>query len=457
MERALSIIIDLGLMTEDESSKYRWEIMNFWDNGKMNFNRMDLVIDIFFPFTSSRSGMEYVGNRNLSVNTLLCGKYNSERLEIAKIIGEYNFKIISKTRTWEFLDNGYLVNKIYVKLDGLLINIESEINSEKRNFKLWRTSGLWRLLDVVDEKGELRIFKGYHDYVQQSMIHCELQNFINMNIDNIPYHYNTVRIGNKRFRCLTLLSELQTVYDNRIHELTRELEDEDRIVVMKPFWDLQTTMVCGMKSKDYTYSPKKKIAEFSEILKKYYDVDGNDCIGNYSQILNKLVFNGSLNRVKLTTIRPASQSEEGPQDVYLYYTYSQIQVKKSRHTFSNRIRRVSNAISNQTSVSPFLITPIDVSITCYGLYSKYIPSGIFVCKNYDYISQSHISELQNQISDISIYIGDRHDPTLFPFSEVDLKLECPTLGGTRKKYKKKTNKRYDRKKIRAFRRIRTSP
>ena len=433
VERALGIIIDLGLITENESSKYRWEIMNFWDNGKMNFNRMDLV-DIFFPFTS-RSGMEYVGNRNLSVNTLLCGKYNSERVEIAKIIGEYNFKIISKTRTWEFLDNGYLVNKIYVKMDGLLINIESEINSEKRNFKLWRTSGLWRLLDVVDEKGELRIFKGYRDYVQQSMIHCELQNFINTNIDNIPYHYNTVRIGNKSFRCLTLLSELQTVYDNRIHELTRELEDENRMVVMKPFWDLQTTMVCGMNSKNYTYSPKKKIAEFSEILKKYYDVDGNDCIGNYSQILNKLVFHGSLNRVKLTTIHPDSQSEEEPQDVYLYYTYSQIQVKKSTHTFSNRIRRVLNAISNQTSISPFLITPIDVSITCYGLYSKYIPSGIFVCKNYEYISQSHISELQNQISDISIYIGDRHDPTLFPFSDLNLTLQC-TTGGNHKKTKK---------------------
>ena len=465
MERALSIIVDLGLMTEEETLKYDWKFIDLWDGENFSCYLPKNKMDIFFPFTILTNifgrKIKYSGKDGSYVTILLCGEFkNTEsETEYSITIDNFRFKIISKSELWDIVNKSVFSRKnLSFSKDYLIVTLESEDTDGRiTTFKMWKTSGLWRILNVVIHKNSILLDKGSEDYVQQTMIHCDLQLFVNRNIGNIRYTYDIYNAT----RIVTLKQQLLAMIDTYESEvLSKEINDSKRIVRMNPFWDFQQKMACGETHK-YSLNPREEIFKFSKILENSYDVGDNFCIGNYSESINKLTFHGSLNKLHLNRNNEVVNHlvEKGPENVNIYYAYSKFAATKSNHIFTNRLRRTTNRIDKEISIVPFLITPSELTenITRYGFYTQFIPAGVFVCKNFEYLEQVFKPELKYQIEERFAYIGDRHDPTLFPFSEVDLKLECPTLGGTRKKYKKKTNKRYDRKKIRAFRRIRTSP
>jgi len=71
---------------------------------------------------------------------------------------------------------------------------------------------------------------------------------------------------------------------------------------------------------------------------------------------------------------------------------------------------------------PILLTTTNATITEYGVYSDYIPSGFYICKILDYTSQcslekSQISKCSNQYT----YIGMRYQD-LFRYIKLDISL-----------------------------------
>jgi hypothetical protein len=78
---------------------------------------------------------------------------------------------------------------------------------------------------------------------------------------------------------------------------------------------------------------------------------------------------------------------------------------------------------------PLLLTPIDATITNYGLYSQYAYIGSYICKIFDYyghINKTHDAEseiltnihLLKKQADKYSYIGDYYND-IFPFNLID--------------------------------------
>ena len=76
--------------------------------------------------------------------------------------------------------------------------------------------------------------------------------------------------------------------------------------------------------------------------------------------------------------------------------------------------RIGSIIENNRFI-PILLTTADVTITNYGTYSNYIPSGFYICKMLEYIHQCSLKENQyTRCSEEYTYIGNRYQ-RLFPF------------------------------------------
>jgi hypothetical protein len=93
-------------------------------------------------------------------------------------------------------------------------------------------------------------------------------------------------------------------------------------------------------------------------------------------------------------------------------------------------------IKNRTIHSfPFLLTPITSEVNEYGIYTQYIPTGIYICKLFDYANSKQCSRLEiitNQCCERYAYIGNRY-ANLFPITYLN------------KVIRDKMNLRYDRR------------
>jgi hypothetical protein len=69
---------------------------------------------------------------------------------------------------------------------------------------------------------------------------------------------------------------------------------------------------------------------------------------------------------------------------------------------------------------PFLLTTTDSLCTPIGLYSKYIPAGVYICKMFDYRDQCTLNERRECLIERSdyVYIGDRYK-NVFPFDIIE--------------------------------------
>ena len=140
--------------------------------------------------------------------------------------------------------------------------------------------------------------------------------------------------------------------------------------------------------------------------------------------------------------------------VILYYFKSKID-KLQTNEYSEQI---NNICSLDTHIMPFLLTPIDTQCNVLGLYTKYISTGAFICKLFDYSSDNtkQCTDEENAWGKCSkkySYIGLRYQ-NIFPFNEI-ISNECKIandtitsnkiLGGKTKKSKTKKRKTKKRK------------
>jgi hypothetical protein len=252
--------------------------------------------------------------------------------------------------------------------------------------------------------------RAYYDYVQQTLIHVELQVFINKNIDLIE----------------TIVGDIELPKHTDENPIIDAIDDYNRQITKEPFTTLQKIIECGeIKTRTPRQrTPKQAIAAFSEQLEHMYIKGEEVTISEYHNLFDNLHIDGEIKKMILV-------DKETLENVFLYYL--DVNIRTDEQT-PKRPRLENHNM-------PFLLTVPESSINEFGLYDKYIPAGAFICKLFDYSSgwitndkqfkQCTKGEYENNMCVGSYtYIGDRYD--VFPFAR----------GKTRKRktYKKKKRK-----------------
>jgi hypothetical protein len=107
-------------------------------------------------------------------------------------------------------------------------------------------------------------------------------------------------------------------------------------------------------------------------------------------------------------------------------------------TTSNQGIQYYEPITKLNKFAPVYLTTSD-AITSYGLYSKFIPSGNYICKILDYYE--NCLPYENTIcSDTYRYIGHIYDG-IYPYTSEVLQKLLPTSGGRKKVRRRKTKRK----------------
>lgn len=329
--------------------------------------------------------------------------------------------------------------------------------------------GCWRLATLKSLKG-VSLYKGGTDYVQQTFIHIELQVFIKNNIKKIP-------------SCKTsLFHEIPSIEQDRDTDIFNCIDDDTRQIILPPFSILQETIECGF---NITQTPRGRtptdaIREFSEILEEEYTKNTPEVVSDFTSTFEGIMnVKGDIKKILLT-----KKSHDIPSPgnrVVLYYLDVKLTPINAKQSQPEPIRSVVN---KQNHIMPFLLTVEESLVNRFGLYDKYIPSGAFICKLFDYSfgyqADQDLNELLEELDEDGIdqmmheleitdpddiesklfvpggrqctmdefgkykctdnysYIGNRYD-NIFPFQ-----------GGTRRKCRRTKRKNKRRTKIKYF-------
>lgn len=319
----------------------------------------------------------------------------------------------------------------------VFISSENIITKEVINFWVYPSTselGLWRLLANIFETFN---YKGhnvpasirsdrppgdylYYDYVQQTFIHIILQIFINQNINDLnilkyPKNALVPHKPHKPERKLTL------EYNQKIFDV---IDDPSRQIQLSPFILLQQIMECGEIE---TITPRKRrpnvvIKEFAKKLKKEYELlyDYVEVVAPYNKkFQDRINITGDIIKFPLINIKDGSI-------VILYACVIKMTPIPTDQIFRKSASNISRICDKDLHIMPFFLTTEDSKVNCFGVYTKYIPCGAFICKLFDYSNGYHCSRghfqctpeeyESNHCSTEYSYVGDRFD-NIFPFNE----------------------------------------
>ena len=335
-----------------------------------------------------------------------------------------------------------------ISIDNIVV-ISSEINGHTIQFKVYPSTselGLWRLCLNTKNSGRYK-YKGNYglkfDYIQTTLIHLDLQRFINDNLHKLS------------LRKIFVIAPC-----NEKNDIIKEIiDDQSRIIWNQPPFNKYYDKQCGLITNPTI------VKDFSEEFKQEYNIDLNSItiiIPNYSNIFEEIFhITGDIFSIQLNRKIPNIDYNE-TNSVILYYFKSKIN-KLQTNEYEEQI---NNICGLDTHIMPFLLTPLDTRCNVLGLYTKYISTGAFICKLFDYSSDTtkQCTDEENAWGKCSrkySYIGLRYQ-NIFPFNEI-ISNDCriaseintdatkQILGG--KKYKKYTKKYKKIQKIQKIQKI----
>lgn len=281
--------------------------------------------------------------------------------------------------------------------------------------------GFWRL--GCNNRGQL--YKGENDYVQQTLIHFSLQEFINKNISKIkdiqfinehPELDETTKsyvqsefpdILNSNFPfCYTKLKRYKCTLD---YYITKIINDPNRIVNISTFSDLDKNLEnrCG----NWKSNPEEYLQTISSNLKNDYNF-----VKSSVRFLYNDTYQYNSNKIDGTPIKLDVifnifvcylESKNGNPNLYLYYTIYKI-------IREDKIEKDSILADN--NYFPLLLTT-NMDITPFGVFSNYVLSAGYICKLFEYKKQSigFGIPISKEHSFIGLIYND-----LFPFNEIKL-------------------------------------
>jgi hypothetical protein len=368
------------------------------------------------------------------------------------------------------IDNYKFTAIRYISLDvryQIVVNIKSELllNGSEENFWIYKSNselGIWRLCIIRRNfrsfTEEFTFTKG-DDYVQTTLIHIDLQLYVNKLLKKglIPEVFlNEMEKDNE---CVCFISSDRCFeFNDKIYDV---INDTNRIIKGEPFETLvkikeKNKVYCGHIT-NYEYEDNERLLKFLRVFSQEfssdYDIVDIKQIGTTDFLFEESIHtHGKINRIHLRTKvnyldRPILN------DIYLYTLTliltptlqnhldeeRQLYVDpKKFNIYSKNVLDIcrNKPIKNRTIHSfPFLLTPITSQVNEYGIYTQYIPTGIYICKLFDYANSKQCSRLEiitNQCCERYAYIGNRY-VNLFPITYLN------------KVIRDKMNLRYDRR------------
>lgn len=330
-------------------------------------------------------------------------------------------------------------------------------NGDKNFFWVYQSTselGMWRLCGTIYDNPNM-FDKLVHsdkigDYVQTTLIHVRLQNYINqmLLIHKHESYFNLNVIMSSKpnpLRGLTRFREQKitncSVFSGKMMEV---VNPEIREIHASPFNMFKDDQQCGL---DF---PQEVLDAFSVEFKNTYEIydspeiiyenytninESNDST-TYSEVC-KVEVVGDIKEIYLRKKIPSNRvgtPEYSVNKIKLIFlqTKSVNCYKKSiRSSLEKVLERTTSPedvvsvvglpLSNKTYFMPIALTPVIEGLPeCneYGVYTKYIRAGSYVCKLFDYHFQCRPNEKERMICLKQYYfIGDRYI-NLFPFREL---------------------------------------
>jgi hypothetical protein len=304
------------------------------------------------------------------------------------------------------------------------IVITSTIGETRNTFNLYRSNselGLWRFCTDfygIKYKGDDNRFQKdphfIYDYIQTTLVHLELQKFINENYDNLEKSINPVR-------CIQVNSD---------PEIKNMIDSQDRVIIEEPFIKYQKgpdAVVCGDNSEMHFEYIRRFTNELEQLYTFKYDTN-TSIIPIYEFEFQEIIhISGEIFSVELERKVPIiSQTNT----IVLYYMISSL-TQVSIHGETELVRKklaesmntnIANICKKNMHFMPFFLTNKEARCNNFGLYTKYIPCGAFICKLFDYSSkqnkQCSVAEIKaGRCTPSYTYIGNRYDK-VFPFKNI---------------------------------------
>ena len=338
------------------------------------------------------------------------------------VIDGITFQLIKRAR----LDKRY----------SLVVQIRSTDKDKKeRKFWTYRSNselGIWRL--CIEETINGSLYKGIVDYVQSSLLHLSLQRLLNEYAAELPYQEVHSQRGKRLDLCFCAMASMANC---GMDEAKREIDSVDRVISHEtPFhnlFELKTKgyMDCGgISSHTDDTDVDKVLSGFSEEFEQEFEVDNTKLTLLFTYDFDfENVINGTASVYSITLRRKQPNADLKTNEVNLCFTKAKLIEDPNSDFRGNRsMQRNLTRICNQDfHIFPFLLTTPSAQITPFGLYSEYIPCGVFICKLFDYYdTQCTITERkEHRCTQLYAYIGRRY-AEVFPIKNIiqDFKETC---------------------------------
>jgi hypothetical protein len=329
------------------------------------------------------------------------------------------------------------VNSKYSQVVQIRV-LQPDTNEKISSFWVYRSNselGIWRLCisstynidKMISGKGTWYKGNANTDYVQSTFIHISLQNFINDNLELIPKNKMSM---NKEERIKEMDDEcVCDVMGNtkcRHFKLVKIVDDPNRTIIESPFKEIYNKernhgIGCGRLNPDTNSIDLKKILEeFTTSFGKTYNIVNLNIVTNNYQFtfVNTIHLQGDIYSIELHRKYPIKRDTQ-TNVVLLYFMVVNMTpiIQKTSVFYEN----VSQICMKKYHIFPFFLTIPTAKINEVGLYDKYIPCGLYVCKLFDYSIASAKQCTNEEINsgrcnELYSYIGTRYDD-MFPLKE----------------------------------------
>jgi hypothetical protein len=279
------------------------------------------------------------------------------------------------------------------------------------------------------------------DYIQQTFIHLKLQKFICDNLDDLGYS--------------EVVPKEQFLDDDTTNQIWSEISSKERKIKKGFFYEyhLKDWHKCGWEiAMRITYKQiYNDLQELSNKFQENYKIISNNLLYNYEYIKINEEHQTLNTKYRYSVYSVDLQNKTDPSDnIILYYLIVDFCV------LNNTIDNIPSTLDYEDCPYkqyhlPLFLTESDMKITKYGVCSKYITAGNYICKFLDYPKQAIESYYGHYESRYDEYVViARKYKNIFPFNILEktkLNAEIPLgkratellLRNKYLKYKKKYN------------------
>lgn len=236
------------------------------------------------------------------------------------------------------------------------------------------------------------------DYVQQSFIHYDLQKYFNQVLDMLPEITGRYDISVELEK---YTPERGTVDDDiLIQSVKDEIDRPSRMEKIEPFISYFNSPDnrCGLSA----YTRDKNLLEFSNVLERTFPAIGEPELvyknyrfvdkdttsftlptGRVRRFVNNILLDADIYKVKM--------GEVDGKNIILYFMIYKLNT--SVDTLNNSSKEAIEPLNREYKTIPVFLTTSD-EITPFGLYSKYILAGDYICKLLEYTQQCRANNIR---------------------------------------------------------------